>query len=126
HRPHPGLWVKRVGGLVAFDARGELVEEFFIDAVEHEHALDGQAGLPVVVVATDGTPLGRFFDVGVVAHDHRIAAAQFQRHPFQHAPAHFANVPAGGRFAGECDATHLRVLDQFFAHDAAGTADAVD
>ncbi len=54
---------------------------------------------------------------GVVEHDQRVVAAQFQRDPLQGAPRHGPHLPADGGGAGERHHRHRRVGRQRAARD---------
>ena len=86
---------RAVAGLVALDALDELRDEVVVDGVVHEHALAAQARLPGVPVAADDHRLDGGLDVGVLAHDHRVGAAELERDALEQRPG--APPPRAGR-----------------------------
>jgi ParB family chromosome partitioning protein len=122
-RPHPQLWLFGLHGpvarLVAPDALDELPDEGVVDRVVDEHALAAQARLPGVPVAADDDRLDRGVDVGVVAHDHRVRAAELERQPLHRGRRDRGHAAADLGRARERDAPHVGMADERVADDRA-------
>ena len=130
HRAHPQPWLLgldgAVAGLVALDAVDQLRDEVVVDGVVHEHALAAQAGLAGVPVAADDDGLDRRVDVGVLAHDHRVRAAELERDALHLRACDRDHVPADLGGAGEGDPAHVGMADERVADVRAAARDDVE
>ena len=89
------------------------------DGLEDVEALDRQAGLAAVVEAAHRGGAGGGLEVGVVADDHRVRAAELQRHALGADRGDRGDLLADRRRAGEGDLAHQRVAHERVAGDAA-------
>ena len=94
--------------------------------VEHVHALDRQARLAAVVEAAHRRRAGRGREVGVVADDHRVRAAELERDALGAARGQRHDLLAHRRGAGERDLPNQRVRDERRAGDRAAAGDDVE
>ena len=101
-----------VARLVAPDALDELADEVVVHRLVHEDALAAEAGLAGVPVAADDDRLDGGVDVGVLADDHRVRAAELERDALQHRAGDRHHVAADLGRAGEGDAAHVGVADE--------------
>ena len=102
---------------------GEFGDEVIGDAVEQIKPFDRQAGLAAVEKAAHRSGADGAIDIGVVANDHRIAAAQFQGHMLEVRGGGLHDAAAGVGGAGEADLSNFGIDQQFFADHAAGAGD---
>ena len=65
------------------DARGQLLDEAVVHARLHEHAVRADAGLAAVAELGGHQAVDRRVEVGVVEHDERRVAAEFERQLLQ-------------------------------------------
>src|SRR5690606_10596516 len=82
------------------------VPEGGVVAWRDEHPFDGDARLAGVGEAAGHRGPGRRLDVGVVADDHRVLAAQLHDRGRQVGGGRGEDPPGGGRAAGEGDLVH--------------------
>src|SRR4051812_26681965 len=78
-RPQPRLRVEPVADSQPLHLFGELRNNVVENGIEDVQALDRETGLAAVKKSSNGSGADRLLQIGVVADDHRIAAAQFQR-----------------------------------------------
>ena len=88
------------------------VHERVIQAPLHQDAAGGHADLPLVQETAPGRVVHCQLQVGVVQHQQRILAAQFQRHLLQVPATGLTDLAAGSGGTGELDRRHLRVGGQ--------------
>ena len=98
----------------------ELVDQFLGDRFEDVHALHREARLAGIEEPADGDRLARLLDVGVVANDGGVTAAELERDVLQVGRRLRHNLLAGLGLAGESDLADLGVLDHFLANHGAG------
>ena len=124
-RAHQNAGLKTVADADLFRFFGELGDEVIGDAFEQVEPLDRQASLAAVEEAAHRSGADGAIDIGVVADDHRIAAAEFQRHMLEVLRGRLHDPAAGVGGAGEADLSNRWINEQFFADHAAGTGDDV-
>ena len=78
-------------------------DELVVDRFEHVHPLDGHARLAGVEERAPYRGVGGQVDVGVLEHDHRVLAAEFQADRGEPAGGALGDLRTGGRRAGELD-----------------------
>ena len=105
---------------LAFRLADDRFEEGFLDILMHEHIIRGDAGLAAVQeLAEHDAPCGHL-DLGVLIHDDRALAAQFQRAGGQMLRGFFQNGAAYGLAAGEEDLVPFLFQERRVLFPAAG------
>ena len=94
---------------------GELLDELVGDRLVDVEALDGEAGLAAVEEAADARRADGGVDVGVVEDDHRIGAAELERHALHASRGELGDVLSDRRRPGERDLRDSRVGDEGLA-----------
>src|SRR5207248_8417518 len=97
----------------------QLRHKAVVQGLVYEQALHAEAHLAAIEEAADVGVFGGSIDVGVLAHDHRVAAAELERDAFDLPAGNLHDVAAHLGRAGEGDAPHLRVSEQLLADLAA-------
>ena len=120
-RPHQHAGLETVADADLLRLFDELFHKRVRDAVEKIQTLDRQTGLAAIEKAAHRGGAHGALDIGVVANDHRIAAAQFQRHMLEIFGGGLHDATAGIRGAGEADLSDRGIDQQLFADHAAGT-----
>ena len=118
-----GARIERMADAQLGHALRQLGDEFVVDRALHQQPARRGATLAVQAVDHEHDGIERTVEVGVVEHDDRILAAQFQVHALQRGRALRHDQAAGGRFADEADGTDRIVLRE---RAAGGFTDAVD
>ena len=101
-----------------------LADEVVVDRRLDVHALDRDAGLPAVLHRVEGGGVRRALEVGVGEHDHRVLAAELQRHRRERARGALHDLLAGRGRAGEHH--HVDLVDQRLTRLAEAGRDLVD
>ena len=104
----------------------QLLDERVVDAVLHQQARAGDAGLPGRREDAGDRAEHRLLEVGVVEHDVGRLAAQLHRGVLEVPRRLLVDEPAGRVGAGEADLAHQRMLDQRRAHLGAEAGDDVE
>ena len=106
-RPQLGRGFQRVAQAQGGGAGGQAFGEGGGEALVHQDQPGGHADLPLVQKAAPGGAADGAVEIGVVEHDQRILATQFQGHLLQVAPGAFRHLASGLGRAGEGDHPHL-------------------
>src|SRR5262245_15046743 len=97
------------------DARHEFCDEFVEYVIEDVKTLDGETRLTAIEEASDGGGTGCLVNVRIVTNNHRIAAAELQRHPLDRLRGDFHHMLSGRGSSGETDLSHPRILENRLA-----------
>src|SRR5437773_7055645 len=89
---------------------GELPDELVMDALEEVEALDRKARLSAVEKPSDRSGAHGLVDIGIVTHNHRVAAAQLQRDALDVLRGDLHHVLARGSRASEADFGDARIF----------------
>ena len=92
----------------------ELRYELVVNLVEQIQPFDRQARLAAIEEAADRCGARRLVDIGVVANDHRIAAAELERDPLHVLRRNLHDMFSGGGRTGETDLANPWILQQSF------------
>ena len=102
----------RIAGRQRCGALGELGDEGVGDLLVDDDALGRHADLALVDEGAEDRGVDRRVEVGVVEHDQRRLAAEFEQHRLQMLGGELGDDPADLRRAGEVDAPDGRMGDQ--------------
>ena len=91
---------------------GELGGEFVGDGFVDDQPLGRHADLALVHEGAESRGGDRFVEVGVVEHDQRRLAAEFEQRRLEMARRQLGDLPPDAGRAGEVDPPHRRVGDQ--------------
>ena len=105
-------WLARVAGGQRRRLGGELCDERVGDRLVDDDPLGRHADLALVHEGAEGGGVHRVVEVGVVEHDQRRLAAEFEQNRLQVPAAVLGDDPADPGRAGEVDAPDGRVVDQ--------------
>jgi hypothetical protein len=111
-RPERDLLGVRVADRQVLRPLGQPVEVLIGYGFEHDVPARGHADLALVQERTPRAGRAGYVDIGVVEHDERVVAAEFQADAFQRPPCGLADQPADRGRAGERDHRHVRALGQ--------------
>mgnify|MGYP003694013469 CR=1 FL=1 len=100
-RPDFGRGIEGMADLQRLHPRGELFDELFGDALLHQEPARRGAALAVERVDHEHDRIERAVEIGVVEHDHRVLAAEFEMHALQGRRALRHDRRAGRAFADE-------------------------
>src|SRR5215471_7922477 len=103
HRTKPRIFIKPVADFEPLRFSNELLDELFIDALDHVQALYRKAGLSTVVEPPDRRSRKSFVDIRVLADDHGITSAKLQRDTFHLTAGDLHDVLARLGFTRKCD-----------------------
>src|SRR5262249_5013200 len=90
--------------------RQQLGYKLVVDLVKEIQPFDGEARLAAVEKPPDRRRAHRFIDVSVVAHNHRIAAAELKRDALYVLRCNFHHMLAGRSGAGKSDLPNASIL----------------
>ena len=110
--PDLGFGIERMADPDISHPRCEFRNEGVVDAALDEQPARRSAALAVQRVDHEDCGIQRPVEVGVVEHDHRVLAAQFEMHPLQGRRALGHDFRAGCRLADESDRLDRVVLGQ--------------
>ena len=102
-RPDFGRGIEGMPDLQRLDPRGELFDEFVGDALLDQQPARRGAALAIERVDHEHDGIERAVEIGVVEHDHRVLAAEFEMHALQGRRALRHDRRAGRAFADEAD-----------------------
>ena len=114
-RPDFGRGIEGVADLQRLHACGELLDEFFRDALLDQQPARGGAALAVERVDHEHDGIERAVEIGVVEHDHRVLAAELEMHALQGRRALRHDRGAGRAFADKADRLDRGMLGQRLA-----------
>src|SRR5213082_1792516 len=114
HRAERGLWVQRVAEPVPLNQLDAAAREALMNALVNVDTLQAAAGLTGVEVRPVHDVLHGVWQIGIVTHIHRIAAAEFEPHPDETLGGDALHRPAAGHRAGEGHEVDARIADDSF------------
>ena len=107
-RTHQRTLGQAVANADLFGFLNQFRHEIVGNIIKQIQALNGQTSLTTVEETADRSGANGAINISVVTNDHRIAAAQFQRHMLEIFSGGLHNAPSGIRRAGEADLAHGR------------------
>ncbi len=110
--PSGALPLRGIAGHQRSGLRGEFGHECVGDLLVDDDALGRHADLALVHEGTEGRGSDRCVDIGVVEHDHRRLAAEFEQDRLEIFRRDLRDDAADPRRAGEVDAAHGGMADQ--------------
>ena len=110
------------GMVAALSAK--LADEFVGDRIDDDDPLGRHADLAGVHERAERRGLHRFVEIGVLEHDQRRLAAEFEQHRLQMLGGALGDDPADRGRSGEVDPPHRRMVDQR-ADDVAASSGAL-
>ena len=125
-RPHLHRFIQPVAD---FQFRGALhvaIHKLFINALLHNDAAGGGAALAGGTEAAPEAAFNGEVEIGIIEHDHRILAAQFERAVLKTFRRNAADDAAHRRRSGQRNSTHVDMLRQRRADVGTKSADDVD
>ena len=125
-RTHVDALVETVADLQLLRARHELIDELLVHALLHDDAAGRGAALSGRAERSPQRAFQREIEIGVVEHDHRILAAEFQRAVLEALRRFLSDDAAHGCRSRERNRAHIRMLDHRRADFAAEAGDDVD
>jgi hypothetical protein len=111
-RPDLGRIVQRVADLQPPDPFDQPGVKFIGDALLHQQPAGGGAAFAVQRIDHEDHGIQRAVQVGILEHDHRVLAAQFEMHPLQRVGALLHDHAAGAAFADKGNRLDRRMFGQ--------------
>ncbi|MNE08728.1 hypothetical protein D3C80_1013860 [compost metagenome] len=125
-RPHFAFAAERLAHADRFGAGLHCLDKRRVQGFGHQHPTGGRTHLPGIEETTQASQLHRKFQVGVLQHQQRRFAAQFQAHTLDRLrrPLHYLHTHRIA--ASEGNLGNTRIGRQGRAHRQPGTADQVE
>ncbi len=118
HRAERGRAHARIADRHGRDLRLEACDEILRHALDDDDPLGRHADLALVHEGAERGGLDRLVEIGVVQHDQRRLAAQFEQAGLQMLGRALGDDPADRGRSGEVDAAHRGMIDQRADHRA--------
>src|SRR5262245_40937411 len=120
-RPDYDALLQSISDSKLFNFAEKLRYKLVVDFLEKVKSFDGEARLAAVEEAADRCCADSLVNVGIIAHDHRVASAEFQSDTFHILRSHFHDVLSRRRSAREPDLPDTRVFQKRFTDDSCRT-----